>query len=124
LRNGLELEVKKTQIDGQRLADGIRELRLKDGSIISSRTTKTDGEFVYPYLFSAQLSHPDNIVSGRRWITEIGLRQEQQNHTIECTILLKTDEVSPRVTAAITVTRPKLIEHLVKNAIPAGIRPG
>ena len=93
-------------VDEGRLAAGIRELKLKDGSTLVSKATGTlDDEQVYPYLFSAQLSHRDDTVSGRKWITEVGIRQEAAGRPIECSILLKTDEVSARVTAPIQVTQ-------------------
>ena len=85
-------------VDEGRLAAGIRELKLKDGSTLVSKATGTlDDEQVYPYLFSALLSHRDDTVSGRKWITEVGIRQEAAGRPIECSILLKTDEVSARV---------------------------
>lgn len=115
----------KTYVDGTRLAEGIRELKLKDSSTLSSRATVTeDGQKLYPYLFCAQLSHRDDKVSGRRWITEIGLRQEALGGPVECSLLLKTEEVSARVTATIQVTRPKLVEQLIKACNPLGQTPG
>jgi len=112
-------------VDDARLAAGIRELKLKDGSTLVSKTTGTlDGEPVYPYLFSAQLSHRDDTVSGRKWITEVGIRQEAAGRPVECSLLLKTDEVSARVTAPIQVTRPKLVEQLLKTCKPATDTPG
>lgn len=115
----------KTYVDSARLAEGIRELRLKDGSTLSSRVTAVeDGRKIYPYLFCAQLTHRDDKVSGRRWITEIGLRQETIGGPVECSLLLKTEEVSARVTSTIQVTRPKLIEQLIKSCKPLGQTPG
>lgn len=112
-------------VDETRLAAGIRELKLKDGSTLVSKTTGAlDNEPVYPYLFSAQLSHRDDTVSGRKWITEIGIRQEAAGQLVECSLLLKTDEVSARVTAPIQVTRPKLVEQLLKTCKPATETPG
>ena len=74
----------RSRVDGERLADGIRELKLRDGSVLTSNTTcSLAGEVVYPYLFSAQLSHRDDTVSGRKWITEVGLRQEAAGQPVE-----------------------------------------
>lgn len=57
----------KSFVDGDRLAAGIRELRLKDGSTLTSKsTTGHEGAASFPYLFSAQLSHRDAVVSGRK----------------------------------------------------------
>src|SRR5690606_37974861 len=97
----------KSYVDTARLAEGIRELKLRDGSTLTSRATlSNDKEKLYPYWFCAQLSHRDEKISGRRWITEIGLHQEADGAPIECSLLLRTDEVSARVTAPIQVTRP------------------
>ena len=112
-------------VDAGRLSEGIRELHLKDGSTLSSRVTlNEDKSAAYPYLFCARLSHGDDKVSGRRWVTEIGLRQEASHLPVECSILLKTDEVSARVTSPIQVTRPKLIQQLVDTCHPVGQTPG
>lgn len=115
----------KSYIDAVRLAEGIRELKLKDGSTLTSRATWTDGKGrIYPFWFCAQLSHRDEKISGRRWITEIGLHQEADGKPIECSLLLRTDEVSARVTASIQVTRPRLIEQLIQSCNPLGQTPG
>lgn len=115
----------RSSVDPVILSQGVRELRLKDGSVLTSRVTLDDAQRpVYPYLFCAQLSHADNQVSGRRWMTEIGLRQDAPGVPITCTFLLKTDEVSARVTAPIQVTRPKLVEQLTQQCNPSGYTPG
>lgn len=115
----------KSYVDAARLAEGIRELTLKDGSTVTSRATLSDNKKkVYPFWFCAQLSHRDEKVSGRRWITEIGLRQEAEGQPVECSLLLRTDEVSARVTAAIQVTRPKIVEQLIQSCNPLGQTPG
>jgi hypothetical protein len=115
----------KTYVDAARLAEGIRELKLKDGSTLTARVTVSDDkQITYPFLFCAQLSHRDDKVSGRKWITEVGLRQEALDKPIECSLLLKTDEVSARVTAPIQVTRPKLVEQLIQSCNPASQTPG
>jgi hypothetical protein len=115
----------KNTVDASRLAEGIRELKLKDGSTLSSRVTMNDErQAAYPYFFCARLSHGDDKVSGRRWTTEIGLRQENKHMLVECSILLKTDEVSARVIEPIQVTRPKLVQQLVAVCRPVGHTPG
>ena len=119
------LRANRSSVDSSILARGVRELRLKDGSKLTSRVT-LNGEMrpAYPYMFCAQLSHGDNQVSGRRWITEMGLRQEALDAPVDCTFLLKTDEISARVTAPIQVSRPKLVEQLVRQCKPSGSTPG
>jgi hypothetical protein len=115
----------KSYVDAARLAEGIRELKLKDGSTLTSRATcSADKGRTYPFLFCAQLSHRDEKISGRRWITEIGLHQDAEGQPIECSLLLRTDEVSARVTASIQVTRPKLVEQLIQSCNPLGQTPG
>jgi len=115
----------KSYIDAARLAEGIRELKLKDGSTLTSRATwSADKVRTYPFWFCAQLSHRDEKISGRRWITEIGLRQESLGQPIECSLLLRSDEVSARVTTSIQVTRPKLVEQLIQSCNPLGQTPG
>lgn len=115
----------KSYVDAARLANGIRELRLKDGSALSSRATLADDKGKrYPFWFCAQLSHRDEKISGRRWITEVGLRQEAVGQPVECSVLLRTEEISALVTAPIQVTRPKLVEQLIQQCNPLGQTPG
>ncbi|WP_081665933.1 hypothetical protein [Pseudogulbenkiania ferrooxidans] len=112
-------------VDASRLTKGIRELKLKDNSTLISRSTWSDNkERTYPFWFCAQLSHRDEKISGRRWITEIGLHQEVEGNPIECSLLLRTDEVSARVSASIQVTRPKLVGQLIQSCNPLGQTPG
>lgn len=112
-------------VDPGRLAEGIRELRLRDGSVVSSRAT-VDGNLKpeHPYYFCARLVHADDRVSGRRWVTEVGLRQDAEGKAVECSVALNTEEISARVTSLIQVTRPKLILDLVESGHPAGQTPG
>src|SRR5690606_17071586 len=53
-----------------------------------------------------------------------GLRQEAEDAPVECSLLLRTDEVSARVTAPIQVTRPRLVEQLIRSCNPLGLTPG
>ncbi len=81
----------KSYVDAARLTEGIRELKLKDGSMLSSRATLTDDKGkAFPFWFCAQLSHRDEKISGRRWVTEVGLRQEAEGQPVECSLLLRT----------------------------------
>lgn len=112
-------------VDAMRLAEGIRELKLRDGSTLTSRATLSgDKGKTFPFWFCAQLSHRDEKVSGRKWITEVGLHQEANGMPVECSLMLKTDEVSARVTAPIRVTRPRLVEQLIQSCKPLGQTPG
>lgn len=105
-------------VDPKSLIGGMRQ-RLRDGSTLVSRATfNHDNEATYPFLFCGQLSHGDPEVPGRRWFTEVGLRQVEPASPIECTILLQTDEISARVTAPIQVTRPRVVQALVGACAP------
>ena len=115
----------KQRVDAERLAEGIRELHLIDGSTLTSRATvSVEKKATYPYVFGVQLSHRDNKVAGRKWFTEVGLRQESLGKPIECSLLLKTHEISARVIDPIQVTRPKLVQQLIENCSPIGETPG
>lgn len=112
-------------VDGARLAEGIRELTIKDGSTLSSHATVSDGkQKIHPYFFCAWYSHRDEKTAGRKWGTEIGLHQEAEDKPVECSVLVKTDEVSARVSTPIQTTRPKLVEQLITSCKPLGKTPG
>lgn len=114
-----------SQVDASRLSEGIRDLSLNGGYHITSRATLDENRNeIFPYLFCVQLSHPDDKVSGRRWVTEIGVRQDSSNEQITCTFLLKTEEISARVTSPIQVTRPKIVELLATKCNPLSSTPG
>ncbi len=107
------------------LARGVSRKRLKDGSLVTSRATKDGPDGIdYPYMFSAELSHGDDQVSGRLWSTGIGVRQISADAPVECTFLLKTDEASARVLSPIQVTRPRIVSDVVDNCNPVGETPG
>lgn len=111
----------KTYINPQELAKGIGSFRLKDHSTVtSSATLDHAGKPLFPYYFCATLSHQDQQVSGRRWTTEVGLFQASPVDPYIASVLLKTDEVSARVTTPIKPTRPKLVEMLVDSGRPTG----
>ena len=111
-------------VEGRQLVAGLRQ-RLRDGSMVVSRATYgPESDPSYPLLFCTQLSHGDNEVAGRRWFTEVGLRQLHEHGPVECTILLRTDEISARVTAPIQVTRPRLVQTLMESCEPSGETPG
>jgi hypothetical protein len=112
-------------VDPARLAEGIRELKFQDGIVLRSCATLTeDKKKAYPFWFCAQLNHPDDDNSGRRWTTEVGLYQQDGESPVECSVLLRTDEVSTRVTAPIQTTRPLLVKQLLETCRPLGQTPG
>ncbi|MEN2989684.1 hypothetical protein WG926_15315 [Tistrella sp. BH-R2-4] len=117
-------QTRKNVIDRERLAKGIRELKFADGAALSSHATiDDDGLPIFPYHFCVRLMHSDSVVPGRRWVTEIGIRQMAHDDVLHCSVLLKTDEISTRVTAPIQVTRPRIVELLITNCTPVGGTP-
>ena len=70
-----------------------------------------------PYLYGILFSNPDISVSGRQWITEIGIRADSDS--VICSVLLETSDISTRVRDIPVTTKPKLIKYLIKNCQPA-----
>lgn len=115
---------RKTYVDPNQLSRGVREFRLKDGATLSTVVTQDqNGSNVYPYYFCARFMHPDPHVSGRRWITEIGMRQLGFDGQIHCSVRLQTEEISARVNAPITVTCPGIVRNLIENCSPVDHTP-
>lgn len=79
--------------------------------------TKSDEEF--PYLYSFRYTEQDKEVSGRRWITEIGIRQDMHNSDIQCSFLVQTSEISINVPQPKVTTRPRLIAEIMKRCKPS-----
>lgn len=112
-------------VDPLRLAEGIHELKFKDGITIRSRTTpRENNSQAYPFLFSAQLTHPDDKTPGRRWTTEIGMSQTTTGDPIKFSLLLKTEEIAALVNTPVQATRPSLIKQLIQLCHPAVHTPG
>jgi len=105
---------RKTFVDPTRLAEGINELRFSDGaSLTSLSTTDGTGGDIFPYYLCVRLTHGQPGVPGRRWISEIGLKQVEPTTDIETSVLLRIDEISAKVYEPIQVTRPRIVELLV-----------
>ncbi|NWB51283.1 hypothetical protein [Pseudomonas gingeri] len=118
---------KKTRrrIESALLAKGAADGVLNGGWKLKSRATLDSNEQpVFPYFFCAQLSHRDEKIAGRDWFTEIGIKQQDESSLVECTVLLRVEEVSARVKAPIQVTRPKFVVDLVEHCRPTGDTPG
>lgn len=79
-----------------------------------------------PFLYSFRLTHPDNDrnVTGRQWVTEIGIQQKLGHPYIECSVLLETNEVSLRVNSDISMTRPFIVKSILENCSPSRRTPG
>lgn len=111
-------------IDLERMINGIRTLRFRDNSVLSTTSTVVLGiTDRYPFLFNATYSHSDLTVPGRRWTFEFGVSQFHAVATVECSILLKTDERSVLVREPIEVSRPGLMRALIDLA-PVPSTPG
>jgi hypothetical protein len=116
---------RKSYVDPARLGAGIKELRFTDGASLSSLATLNDqGEPDFPYHFCARLMHGQPGVPGRRWVTEVGVRQEASSQEVFCSVLLRTDEISAKVTVPVQVTRPRIVEQIVTRCEPARHTPG
>lgn len=70
---------------------------------------------IEPEIYSVMYTHPDNQVSGRQWITEIGVRKEENNTFIS--VLLQISDVSTMVVSRPLATRPLLVKYLKENCI-------
>lgn len=66
-----------------------------------------------PKTYSIMYTHPDRYVSGRQWITEIGIAKRQESTFVS--ILLEISDVSTMVDSKPIATRPSLVSFLKKN---------
>ena len=93
----------------------IDELKSSNNYSIERARVRTYSALEYsPELHSVLLSHPDRENSGRQWVTEIGIRKNEDNYTVS--ILLEVSDVSTQVREVPTTTRPGLVRYLMKNA--------
>ncbi|QOD01564.1 hypothetical protein IYR97_23890 (plasmid) [Pseudomonas fulva] len=108
-------------IDRERMVEGIRALRFRDQSFLTTTSTFVLGKSEsYPFLFNATYSYSDDEVIGRRWTVEMGIRQHHAQAEIECTVILKTEERSACVRELVDVSCPTLIEWLAQRALVSG----
>ena len=99
--------------------------RLKDGSVVDSKASSdTANEISYPFLQCIRLSHDDDSVRGRRWFTEIGILKDSESSQIECSILLRTEDISGLVTQSLQVSRPNIVKELISSGNPVSHVPG
>lgn len=66
-----------------------------------------------PNMYSILFTHPDREIKGRQWITEIGIKEEENE--ILFSLLLETSEISTQVKNIPVTTRPRLISYIKKN---------
>ncbi len=95
-----------------------------DRLIAPSHRIEVESMVGAPSLHCIRYSHPDAEVHGRLWVTEIGLRKDAPGAELECSILLKTDEVSARVSEPVQPTRPGVVREILRNCRPSGQVPG
>jgi hypothetical protein len=105
IRSELPIDFLKTS-NQKRTAEGMQ--------ILISRAQSTN-----PFLECIRLTHPDADVRGRQWVIEIGIKRENISSEIECSILSKTEEISPRVEGKIQPTVPFLVHNLIKQCSPS-----
>lgn len=103
----LDVSINSLKASGQK--------RTPDGMQISVSCAQSTA----PFLECIRLTHPDIDVRGRQWTVEIGIRRESINSEIECSILSKTDEISPKVEGKIQPTVPFLVHNLIKQCSPS-----
>ncbi|PIR01270.1 MAG: hypothetical protein COV66_02310 [Nitrospinae bacterium CG11_big_fil_rev_8_21_14_0_20_45_15] len=106
---GVGLHPNQLKVDGT--FDGKRDSRPSRLKIIATTEEK-------PELYAWILTNTDSSVSGRQWITELGLKISQ-NNILELTCIVKTDELSTKVTERVTASCPRVIQYILKNIIEA-----
>lgn len=91
-----------------------RELKSGDEFSIDRMRVRTYAAVEqHPFMYSVLLSHPDHTVRGRQWITEIGIREENESTIVS--ILLETSDISTLVTDIPSTTKPRLVNFLQSN---------
>jgi hypothetical protein len=107
-----------TQISPEALM-GNAERPLRGGFRLESLTTDSSD----PLLTAIRLTEPFSRANARQWITECGFRRPSDG-PMDCTILLRTEELSARVTDRIQVTRPTLVRELLRLCPMLSSNPG
>lgn len=114
----------KVYINPDDIKNGIGDIRLRSGAIVSSISTQSTSRDIGEKLsLCIRYSHDDFSVSGRYWITEIGLSEIVDKRSVFCSILLKTEEISGSVITPIEITRPVIVKNIIErcNAAEWGI---
>ena len=73
-------------------------------------STATEGE---PELYSWALTVLDSNVHGRKWITELGMKQA--GGLVELSCVVRTDEQSTLVADPVAASQPRVIRYVVSN---------
>lgn len=105
----LSYKVKQSMKGGDLIHE--KEIRGNDNTVrVWSALNERDS---YPWLASIELRHGDSKVSGRQWITQIGLKQKEKGSSVLMTVVLETSDISTVAGAEpVVTTRPKLIEKV------------
>lgn len=77
-----------------------------------------------PYLHAVRYSHPDRVLSGRRWITELGLTARERDPWICASIVLGYEDVVRTDAPAPNPTRPLIVPRLLEHCKPNPDRGG
>ncbi|ELY4572349.1 hypothetical protein SM001_004227, partial [Cronobacter sakazakii] len=101
----------------------VSKIRISPDELLSRRDWNLERAYVRTYtadrmdpkIYSIMYTHPDKDVSGRQWITEIGIRREGANTFVS--ILLEISDVSTLVDAKPIATRPSLVSYLKRNCV-------
>ena len=83
------------------------DLSVREGSVTTALATDHQ-----PELWALRYEHGDSSVSGRQWVTDICTRRTVSKDLFECTVFVRTNEVSARVAAPVTVSRPTVVRDL------------
>jgi len=121
------------QVVGECLSYGVKDMVENLGLFESNNVYTRDSRRIQSARWvadgtrmqSLQYTHPDTDVSGRLWITEIGIRQERATDpTIKASIVLRTSDISTRVDSPVLTTRPRVVNELLNRCNPASSTPG
>lgn len=94
------------------------EPRLRDGSRVSVASQCDESS----ELWAMRYAHADSDTSGRQWVTEIGLRREHAGAAIECSVVVQTSEISARVTAPVSASRPTVVRDIADAGLLTALR--
>lgn len=97
----------RTQVDPELLRQAFSRQLPEQSRLESTVLIANDAEYV-----ALRYSHPDRLVNGREWITEIGLRRSASEFS--CSTLLRTDERSALVVGNVETTRPIVVEEIAR----------
>ena len=68
-----------------------------------------------PALCAWVLKHTDDMVRGRQWIVEVGVKKSSGTLAISCVV--KTDEGSALVDDPVTASQPRVVRYIVQNVL-------